>query len=92
MCKLSPLGLDAYTFLANSRISKNNCGRWGSLCFCESSIMLKTEKTSTDSWKTYERPSTTTWFVHDHDILLYVYRGDRWCNKWRSTTKDVGLW
>ena len=31
----------------------------------------------------------TTRFVHDLDALLDVDEDDRWCNKWRFTSKDV---
>ena len=45
-----------------------------------------------DFSKICKRPSMTTWFVHDCAPLLDVDRGNRWCSKWQSTIKVVGLW
>ena len=59
--------------LVNSKISRNNCGRWaGSLFLCDTSIMLKTVAMSADFSRIYKKLLTTTWFVHDCDVLLDV--------------------
>ena len=64
----------------------------GSSCSSDSSIMPKMVKMSMGSSKIYGKPSATTWFVRDRDTLLEVDQGNRWCNKWRSTIKDVRSW
>jgi len=48
---------------------------------------------SADFSKIYKRLSTTTWFVRDcYGTLIDVDRDNRWCNRWRCTTKDVSSW
>ena len=47
---------------------------------------------SVDFSKIYKRLSTTTWSVHDCGTVLDPDLDNRWCNKWRSTTRDVSSW
>ena len=59
---------DTDIILVNSKILKRDrggCAR--SLCFCDSSIVPRTARMSTDFWKMYGRLSGTTWFVHNCD-------------------------
>jgi hypothetical protein len=78
--------LDAYTLLVNPKWSGNG---WS---LGEKSALLRyldNAQDKDDVSGAFGRLSTTIWFGRGCDTLSEV---DRWRNKWRSTTEDVGLW
>ena len=64
----------------------------GSQRFCDSQIMPKAAKVSTDFSKIYEMPSMIIWSVCGYEIHLNADLDNRWITKWRSTSKDANAW
>jgi hypothetical protein len=90
VCHGSSARLEAEFPSARSRILKDNYG----LCLISQGCgdllsMVKTAKRFPSSWKVYRRLSPTIKSVHELGIVLDADRGNRWCNRWTSTTKRV---
>ena len=50
---------------------------------------FKTTKMCSGSLKVWNWLFQTTRCVYDYGTLLDVDKANRWCNRWRSTTKDT---